>query len=116
MATQFYKASQPVQVGGIIYPAGEPFAWEASEYEVEGEDGKKTTEKTKPGKDWEKVSAKDAAVQETATNAVPDDADLEALTKAPLQAVAFMRHVQGIADLDVDGLKAAIRASYEPKL
>ena len=62
------------------------------------------------------MSAKDAAVQETATNAVPDDADLEALTKAPLQAVAFMRHVQGIADLDVDGLKAAIRASYEPKL
>ena len=54
----------------------------------------------------------------TAQEQVPDDADLDALPATALKAVAFMRKVSGLAALgtDADALKAAIRASYEPKL
>lgn len=94
-----YTSTSPVYTGGQFVPAGTPFVSDA-----------------KAGEDWEEISAKEAAADEASTNRVPDDADLEALGKAALQAVAFMRHVPGIGELDAGGLKDAIRASYEPKL
>lgn len=110
--TQFYKAPHAVQTGGVLYPAGEAFAWEPQTVTVEGKDVQ-----TKPGENWEKVSPKEAAITETATNKIPDDADLEALPVTALKAVAYLRNVAGIAELsDADALKTAIRASYEPKL
>ncbi|MBO9624165.1 MAG: hypothetical protein J7500_15765 [Sphingomonas sp.] len=69
----------------------------------------------KPGEGWEKVDPKDAAAIEAATNPVPEDANLEAASKAALEAVAIMRHVN-IAGLDKPALITAIKASYEPKL
>ena len=111
MATQFYKAPHPVQVGGVIYPAGEPFIWESQTLKIDGKDVK-----TEPGSEWEKVTVAEAAAQESSTNKVPDHADLEALPLGSLKAVAYLRHVAGIGDLDAEGLKTAIRASYEPKL
>lgn len=94
-----YTSTKAVYTGGQFVPPGRPFVSDA-----------------KPSDDWEEISAKEAAIDEGATSAIPDDADLDALSKAGLQAVAFMRHVSGIKDLDNDGLKDAIRASYEPKL
>lgn len=95
-----YISTQPKQgKDGVYYKAGEPFI---------------TDEKKKD--EWTEVSVKEAAAIEASTNPVPDDADLEALPVAALKAVAFIRHVPGIATLDGDGLKTAIRASYEPKL
>lgn len=108
--TKFYKAPHPVQVDGVYFEAGKPFAWEAREVEV---DGKKT--KTEPGKDWEAVKASDLPAIEASTNPVPDDANLEAASKAALEAVAIMKHVN-IAGLDKSGLIDAIKAAYEPKL
>lgn len=110
--TQFYKAPHAVQAGGIIYAAGEPFIWESQKVKVDGKEVDTT-----PGESWEKVKAKDAMVIATAQEQIPDDADLDALPVTALKAVAYMRRVSGIADLsDGDALKAAIRASYEPKL
>ncbi len=96
---QTYKSSMPAEVGGHLYKPGEPFVTDAE-----------------PAEEWEKITVKEAAIEETAQNPVPDDADLEALPLTSLKAVAFIRHVQGIDKLDADGLKAAIRASYEPRL
>lgn len=110
--TQFYKAPHAVQAGGIIYAAGEPFIWEAQKVKVDGKEVDTT-----PGESWEKVPAKEAMVMATSQEQVPDDADLDALPVTALKAVAYMRRVSGIADLkEADDLKAAIRASYEPKL
>lgn len=110
--TQFYKAPHAVQAGGIIYAAGEPFIWESQKVKVDGKEVDTT-----PGESWEKVPAKEAMVMATSQEQVPDDADLDALPVTALKAVAYMRRVSGIADLsDGDALKAAIRASYEPKL
>lgn len=111
--TQFYKAPHAVQAGGIIYAAGEPFIWESQKVKVDGKEVDTT-----PGESWEKVPAKEAMVMATAQEQVPDDADLDALPVTALKAVAFMRKVSGLAELgtDADALKAAIRASYEPKL
>jgi len=110
--TQFYKAPHAVQAGGIIYAAGEPFIWESQKVKVDGKEVDTT-----PGESWEKVKAKDAMVIATAQEQIPDDADLDALPVTALKAVAYIRRVSGIADLsDGDALKAAIRASYEPKL
>lgn len=113
MTTQFYKAPHAVQAGGIIYAAGEPFLWESTKVKVDGKEVDTT-----PGDSWEKVKEKDAVVLITAQEQVPDDADLDALPATALKAVAFMRKVSGLAALgtDADALKAAIRASYEPKL
>ena len=94
-----YVSDKEAYVGGVYYKPGVPFVTDAE-----------------PGDGWEKVTPKAAAIMETSQDAVPDDADLEALPATALKAVAFMRRVTGIADLDGDGLKDAIRASYEPKL
>ncbi len=64
---------------------------------------------------WTEVKPKDAAAMEAATEPVPDDANLEAASKAALEAVAIMKHVN-IAGLDKPGLITAIKAAYEPKL
>lgn len=94
-----YISTQPFYDGATFFKAGEPFATDL------------------PKKDeWTSVKPAEAAAIEASTNPVPDDADLEALPLASLKAVAFIRHVPRIASLDADGLKAAIRASYEPKL
>ena len=110
--TQFYKAPHAVQAGGIIYAAGEPFIWESQKVKVDGKEVETT-----PGDSWEKVPAKEALVMATSQESIPDDADLDALPVTALKAVAYMRRVSGIGALgDGDALKAAIRASYEPKL
>lgn len=109
---QFYKADHPVQAGGVLYPAGEPFLWEPQTIKVDGKDVQ-----TKPGESWEKVKQQDALIIESSQNQIPNDADLDALPVTALKAVAYMRNVAGISELKDDvALKAAIRASYEPKL
>lgn len=94
-----YKSTQPAQVDGVYYKPGEPFTTDA-----------------KKAESWEEVDVKEAMATEAATNPVPDDADLEALPLTALKAVAYLKFVQGIDKLDADGLKTAIRASYEPRL
>jgi hypothetical protein len=96
---QTYKSPMPAEVGGHLYKAGEPFVTDAE-----------------PAEEWEKITEQEAVIEETAQNKVPDHADLESLPLTALKAVAFLRHVQGIDKLDNDGLKTAIRASYEPRL
>ncbi len=102
MTIQAYRAPHAVQINGELHKAGTVFHADPSQVQV--------------GDKWEKVTEAQAASIEASTNHVPDDADLEALPKTALQAVAYLRHVPGIAALDTDGLKTAIRASYEPKL
>lgn len=95
-----YKSNLPAQVDGVYYKPGEPFATDA-----------------KPSEGWEAITVKEAVATEAALNPVPDDADLEALPKSALQAVAFLRHVPQISNLKTeDALRTAIRASYEPRL
>ena len=107
-----YVSTQPTTAPGYYVPAGTPFVWEPSK--VEGEDGKETD--SEPGKDWEEVTPKAAAAIEASVETVPDDADIEALSKYALEAVAFMRKVPDIGELDKDGLVDAIKSSYEAKL
>ncbi len=95
---QAYVSTQPVYTGSVFYKAGEVFVTDAE-----------------PGDGWEKVTSKDAAAIEAATNPVPDDVNLDAADKAALQAVAIMKHVN-IAGLDKPALITAIKAAYEPKL
>jgi hypothetical protein len=111
MTMKLYKAPHPVQAGGVYYPAGEVFPWEPQK--VKGENDKETM--SKPGDSWEVVTAKDAAAIEASTNEVPDDANLEAASKAALEAVAIMKHVP-IAGLDKPALITAIKAAYAPNL
>lgn len=112
MSTTFYKAPHPVQVAGTYYPAGEVFAFTPAEL---GKDGEKTI-MSQPGSEWEKVNVTEASSTVASHNSIPDDADLEALPLTALKAVAFLRHVPSIDKLDAEGLKTAIRGSYEPKL
>lgn len=116
MTMKHYVSESPVYTGGQFYKPGTPFAWGPAEVEVTDENGKKSKQHTKPGDDWKVVPPKEVAAVEASIERVPDDADLEALQKPALQAVAFLRHVPGIKTLDEKGLKDAIRASYEPKL
>ena len=95
-----YVSSKPAYIGGELFPAGRPFV----------------SDTESPSDDWEEITPKAAAVVDSSEQAVPDNADLGALSKTGLQAVAYMRNVAGIADLDNDGLRDAIRASYEAKL
>lgn len=95
---QSYTSPQPVYVGSRYYKPGEVFVTDAE-----------------PGAGWEKVTVKEAAAIEAATNPVPDDVDLEAADKSALQAVAIMKHV-AIKGLDKPALITAIKAAYEPKL
>lgn len=94
-----YTSTQPFYDGSMYHKAGEPFATDLAKKE-----------------EWTEVKPKEAAAIEASLNPVPDDADLEALPLTALKAVAYLRHVPRIAELDADGLKTAIRASYEPKL
>lgn len=95
---QTYVSARPVYTGSVYYKPGEVFATDAE-----------------PGDDWEKVSPKAAAAIAASTDSVPDDANLEAASKAALEAVAIMKHVN-IAGLDKPALITAIKAAYEPKL
>lgn len=94
-----YTSTQPFYDGAMYYKPGEPFSTD-----------------TKAKDEWTAVSAKDAAAITASTDTVPDDASLEELSKYALEAVAFMRHVPTIKELDKPGLITAIKASYEPKL
>ena len=94
-----YVSESEAYVGGQLHRPGEPFATDAA-----------------PAEDWTEITPKEAAVADVATQRVPDDAELEALPKPALQAVAYMRHVAGLGTLDVEGLRNAIRASYEAAL
>jgi hypothetical protein len=93
-----YVSDQPVYVGSVYYKAGEVFVTDAD-----------------AGDGWREVTQKEAAAITASTDTVPDGANLEAASKAALEAVAIMRHVN-IAGLDKAGLIDAINASYEPKL
>jgi hypothetical protein len=111
--TKFYKAPHPVQVAGVYYPEGEPFSFEPT---VIGKDADGKEVKSQVGADWQEIKPAEASAIEAATNPIPDHADLEALPLTALKAVAYIRYVAGIDGLDAEGLKTAIRASYEPKL
>lgn len=94
-----YTSTEDVYVGGEYTKAGRPFTTDVA-----------------PSKSWTAVSETEAAAITASTEHVPDDAELDALPLTALKAVAFLRRVQGIDKLDADGLKTAIRASYEPAL
>lgn len=111
MTMKLYTAPHPVQAGGVYYTAGSPFPWEPTKVGTEGDKDVMST----PGENWTVVTAKEAAAIEASTNAVPDDANLEAASKPALEAVAIMKHVP-IAGLDKAALITAIKAAYEPKL
>ena len=105
MAVKHYKSTKPTTAPGYYVPAGEVFAWEPA-----------SDSKAKPGDDWEEVKASEAAAMSASQERVPDDANLEAASKAALQAVAIMKHVD-IRELKSEkDLIAAIKAAYEPKL
>lgn len=95
-----YTSTTPTYVGGELVPAGEVFV----------------TDEPK-GKDWDEVSAKEAAAIEASTNLVPDDAQFDEASVEALQAYALVKNVPivGIAK-DRKALVNAIKAANEPKL
>lgn len=96
-----YTSTQPYHDGAKYYKPGEVFTADVP--------------KGKKPEAWTEVKPKEAAAIEASTNAVPDDANLEAASKPALEAVAIMRHVN-VAGLDKAALITAIKASYEAKL
>jgi hypothetical protein len=94
-----YTSTQPFYDGSLYFKPGEPFSTDLSAKD-----------------EWTEVKPTEAAAIEASLNPIPDDADLEALPLTALKAVAYLRHVPRIGEMDADGLKTAIRASYEPKL
>jgi hypothetical protein len=95
---QSYVSTSDTYVGGELVKAGNPFVTDAPK-----------------GEDWEAVTPKEAAAIDASVDRVPDDANLEAASKAALEAVAIIKHVN-IAGLDKPALITAIKAAYEPKL
>ena len=93
-----YTSEQPYHDGAKYYKPGEPFS-----SALPKADG------------WTEMRETDVAINAAATNPVPDDANLEAASKAALEAVAILKHVN-IVGLDKGGLITAIKAAYEPKL
>lgn len=98
--TKFYKSDRPTTAPGYYVEAGVAFPF----------DGKK------PNAEWKEVKGPDAAAMTASEDRVPDDANLEAASKAALEAVAIIKHVD-IRELKTkEDLITAIKAAYEPAL
>ena len=98
MGMKSYTSTEPYYDGTKYYKVGEVFVSDSKKKET-----------------WDEVNTAEKAAIEAATETVPSDANLEAASKAALEAVAIMKHVN-IAGLDKPALITAIKAAYEPKL
>lgn len=97
--SKFYKSDRPTTAPGYYVPAGEAFPFDG-----------------KPNKEWDEVKGPDAAAITASEDRVPDDANLEAASKAALEAVAIIKHVDIRELKSKEDLITAIKAAYEPKL